>query len=72
MTRNMSYQLLWHSDDEKILVSNIRNDFMVIEIVKEMTTLETSFDNEKQLIQILNSFVNIAGKLNRNNKGEMK
>ena len=70
MTRNMSYQLLWHSSDEKILISNIRSDYKVIEITKELNTLSTTFANERQLIKILNSFVNIAGELN--NKGERK
>ena len=72
MTRNRSYQLLWHSRDEEILVSNIRSDYKVIEISKALNTLSTTFANERQLIQILNYFVNIAGELNRNNKGEIK
>ena len=72
MTRNSIYQLLWHSGDERILVSNIRSDYKVIEIEKGLNTLTTTFAktatfaNERQLIQILNSFVNIAGELNRN------
>ena len=70
MTRNRSYQILWHSRDERILVSNIRSDYMIIEIKKGLATLKISFANENQLIKILNSFVNIAGELNRNNKGE--
>ncbi len=70
MTRNRSYQILWHSRDERILVSNIRSDYMIIEIEKSSTALSTTFANEKQLIQILDSFVNIAGELNKNNKGE--
>jgi hypothetical protein len=70
MTKNMSYQILWHSRDERILVSNIRSDYMIIEIKKGLATLKISFANENQLIKILNSFVNIAGELNRNNKGE--
>ena len=72
MTRNRSYQLLWQSGDEKILISNIRSDYKVIEITKELNTLSTTFANERQLIKILNSFVNIAGELNRNDKGEIK
>ena len=72
MTRNRSYQLLWHSRDERILVSNIRSDYKIIEIEKGLTTLKFPFANEMQLIQILDSFVNIAGELNRNNKGERK
>ena len=72
MTRNRSYQILWHSGDERILVSNIRSDYMIIEIKKGLATLKTSFANEKELIKILNYFVNIAGELNRNNKGELK
>jgi hypothetical protein len=70
MTKNMSYQLLWHSGVERILVSNIRSDYMIIEIKKGLATLKISFANEKQLIKILNSFVNIAGELNKNNKGK--
>ena len=70
MTRNRSYQILWHSRDERILVSNIRSDYKVIEISKALNTLTTTFANERQLLKILNSFVNIAGELNRNNKGE--
>ena len=65
MTRNRSYQLLWRSGDEEILVSNIRSDFKVIEIAKALNTLSTTFANERQLIKILNSFVNIAGELNK-------
>ena len=72
MTKNMSYQLLWHSGDERILVSNIRSDYKIIEIEKGLNTLTTTFANEMQLIQILHYFVNIAGELNRNNKGEIK
>ncbi len=64
MTRNQSYQLLWHRPGEKILVSYIRIDYKVIEIVKGLTTLETVFADERELIKILNSFVNIAGELN--------
>jgi hypothetical protein len=67
MTRNRSYQILWHSRDERILVSNIRSDYMIIEIKKGLATLKISFANENQLIKILNSFVNIAGELNRMN-----
>ena len=70
MTRNRSYQILWHSGDERILVSNIRSDYMIIEIEKGLATLKIPFANEKQLNQILDSFENIAGELNRNNKGE--
>ena len=70
MTRNMSYQLLWHNRDERILVSNIRSDYKIIEIEKGLNTLTTTFANERELIKILNSFVNIAGELNKNNKGE--
>ena len=69
MTRNRSYQLLWHSGNEKILVSNIRSDYKIIEIVKGITTLETVFADERELIQILNYFENIAGELNKNNEG---
>jgi len=72
MTRNRSYQILWHNRDERILVSNIRSDYMIIEIKKGLATLKISFANERELIKILNSFVNIAGELNKNNKGEMK
>lgn len=72
MTRNRSYQLLWHSGDERILVSNIRSDYMIIEIEKGLNALTTTFANEKQLIKILNYFVDIAGELNKNNKGERK
>ena len=68
MTRNRSYQILWHSGDERILVSNIRSDYKIIEIEKGLATLKMPFANEKQLIQILNYFVNIAGELNKNNK----
>lgn len=70
MTRNRSYQLLWQSRDERILVSNIRSDYKVITIEKGLNTLSTTFANERQLIKILNSFVNIAGELNK--KGERK
>ncbi len=70
MTKNMNYQLLWHSRDERILVSYIRSDYKIIEIKKGLATLKISFANENQLIQILNSFENIAGELNKNNKGE--
>jgi len=70
MTRNRSYQLLWHSRDERIEISNIRSDYKVIEIEKGLNTLTATFANEKQLIKILNSFTNIAGELNKNNKGE--
>jgi hypothetical protein len=52
------------------LIANIRSDYMIIEIKKGLATLKISFANEKQLIKILNSFVNIAGELNRNNKGK--
>jgi len=72
MTKNMSYQILWHSGDERILVSNIRSDYMIIEIKNGLATLKMPFANERQLIQILNYFVNIAGELNKNNKGERK
>ena len=70
MTKNMSYQLLWHSGVERILISNIRSDYMIIEIKKGLATLKISFANERQLIKILNSFANIAGELNKNNKGK--
>ncbi|MGB4311137.1 MAG: hypothetical protein WBJ28_04935 [Bacilli bacterium] len=70
MTKNMSYQLLWHSGVERILISNIRSDYMIIEIKKGLATLKISFANERELIKILNSFVNIAGELNKNNKGK--
>ena len=70
MTRNRSYQILWHSRDERILVSNIRSDYMIIEIEKGLATLKSPFANELQLLQILNYFVHIAGELNKNNKGE--
>ncbi len=70
MTKNMNYQLLWHSGVERILVSYIRSDYKIIEIKKGLATLKISFANERELIKILNSFVNIAGELNRNNKGE--
>jgi len=70
MTKNMSYQLLWHSGVERILISNIRSDYMIIEIKKGLATLKISFANERELIKILNSFVNIAGELNRNNQGK--
>jgi hypothetical protein len=69
MTKNMNYQILWHSGVERILVSNIRSDYMIIEIKKGLATLKISFANERQLIKILNSFVKIAGELNKNNKG---
>jgi hypothetical protein len=69
MTKNMNYQLLWHSRDERILVSYIRSDYKIIEIKKGLATLKISFANENQLIKILNSFENIAGELNKNNKG---
>lgn len=72
MTRNQSYQLLWQSGDEKILVSYVRSDYKIITIIKASTTLSTVFADERQLIKILNSFVNIAGELNKNNKGERK
>ena len=72
MTRNRSYQILWHSGDERILVSNIRSDYMIIEIEKGLATLKSPFANEMQLLQILNYFVHIAGELNRNNKGKKK
>ncbi len=72
MTTNRSYQLSWHSGVERILVSNIRSDCMIIEIVKGLARLKMLFANEKQLLQILNDFVNIAGELNKNNKGERK
>lgn len=72
MTRNRSYQLLWHSGVERIEISNIRSDYMIIEIKKGLATLKISFANERELIKILNAFVNIAGELNRNNKGERK
>ncbi len=70
MTRNMNYQILWHSRDERILVSNIRSDYKIIEIEKGLNALTTTFANERELIKILNYFVDIAGELNRNNKGE--
>mgnify|MGYP001172843474 CR=1 FL=1 len=72
MTRNRNYQLLWQSGDEKILISNIRSNYVVITMIKASTTLSTTFANERQLIKILNAFVDIAGELNRNNKGEIK
>lgn len=72
MTRNRSYQILWHSRDERILVSNIRSDYMIIEIEKGLNTLTTTFANERELIKILNLFEIIAGELNKNNKGERK
>ena len=68
MTRNMSYQILWHSGDERILVSNIRSDYMIVEIENSSTALLSSFADEKQLIKILNSFVNIAGELNKGDR----
>jgi hypothetical protein len=70
MTRNRSYQILWHSGDERILVSNIRSDYMIIEIEKGLNALTTTFANERELIKILNLFEIIAGELNKNNKGE--
>ena len=70
MTKNMNYQILWHSGDERILVSNIRSDYMIIEIEKGLATLKFPFANEIQLLQILNYFVHCAGELNKNNKGE--
>ena len=70
MTKNMNYQILWHSRDERILVSNIRSDYKIIEIEKGLNALTTTFANERELIKILNYFVDIAGELNRNNKGE--
>ncbi len=70
MTRNRSYQILWHSRDERILVSNIRSDYKIIEIEKGLATLKMPFANEIQLLQILNYFVHFAGELNKNNKGE--
>ncbi len=70
MTKNMGYQILWHSGVERILVSKIRSDYMIIEIEKGLATLKISFAYEKELIKILNSFVNIAGELNKNNKKE--
>ena len=72
MTRNMNYQILWHNRDERILVSNIRSDYMIIEIEKGLATLKSPFANEMQLLQILNYFVHFAGELNRNNEGERK
>ena len=72
MTRNRSYQLLWHSGVERIEVSNIRSDYMIIEIKKGLATLKFPFTNEIQLIQILNSFENIVGELNKNNKMKRK
>ena len=72
MTRNGGYQLLWHSGVERIEILNIRSDCMIIEIEKGLNTLTTTFANEMQLIQILHYFVNIAGELNKNNKGERK
>ena len=68
MTKNMNYQILWHSRDERILVSNIRSDYMIIEIEKGLNTLTTTFANERQLLQILHYFVHFAGELNKNNK----
>ena len=70
MTRNRSYQILWHSGDERIEISNIRSDYMILEIKKGLATLTTSFTNERELIKILNLFEIIAGELNKNNKGE--
>ena len=72
MTRNRSYQILWHSGDERIEISNIRSDYMIIEIEKGLATLKFPFANEMQLIQILHYFVHFAGELNRNNEGERK
>jgi len=72
MTRNRSYQLLWQSGNEKILILYIRSDYVVIKMIKVSTVLTTTFANERELIKILNSFVNIAGELNKNNKGERK
>ena len=72
MTRNRSYQLLWHSGDERIEISNIRSDYMILEIKKGLATLKMPFTNERQLIKILNLFEIIAGELNKNNKGERK
>ena len=72
MTRNRSYQILWHSGDERIEVSNIRSDYMIIEIEKGLTTLKMPFANEMQLLQILHYFVHIAGELNQNNKMKRK
>ena len=72
MTRNRSYQILWHSGDERIEISNIRSDYMILEIKKGLATLTTSFTNERELIKILNLFEIIAGELNKNNKGERK
>ena len=71
MTRNRSYQILWHSGDERILVSNIRSDYMIIEIEKGLA-YTTTFANEMQLIKILNYIRDIAERLNKNNKGEKK
>ena len=70
MTRNRSYQILWHSRDERIEISNIRSDYKIIEIEKGLNTLTTTFANERELIKILNLFEIIAGELNKNNKGE--
>ena len=72
MTRNRSYQILWHSGDERIEVSNLRSDYMIIEIKKGLATLKFPFTNEIQLLQILHYFVHCAGELNKNNKGERK
>ena len=72
MTRNRSYQILWHSGVERIEVSNIRSDYMIIEIEKGLNALTTTFANERELIKILNLFEIIAGELNKNNKGERK
>ena len=66
MTKNMNYQILWHSGDERILVSNIRSDYMIIEIEKGLATLKMPFANERQLLQILHYFVHFAGELNKN------
>jgi len=65
MTKNMNYQLLWHGSGERILVSYIRSDFKIIEIKKGLATLLTTFDNERELNQILDSFENIVGELNK-------
>ena len=35
MTKNMSYQILWHSGDERILVSNIRSDYKIMKLKKD-------------------------------------
>jgi len=64
MTRNRSYQLLWQSGNEKILILYIRSDYVVIKMIKVSTVLTTTFANERELNQILNAFVSIAGELN--------